>query len=280
MQQHGLPDQRASMHEWVQALKSHGCQPRPEGAGFRARCPGQHHNHGNKRNPALSIKPGRDVPVLVTCHAGCSFDDIRHALGMGGAQPALPVELVESWNYVDMVGELVLTVHRRDRAGGRKEIWRSPKGAKPPPGGWPLYQLPALIATTEQPILVVEGERTVDRAVHLFGDRFVVTTALGGAGKSRQTDWTPCRGRVVNIWPDNDAAGFKHASDVANLAREAGAKEVRTVRQEDLSDFREGWDLANVPPPGADIEGILRNVFSVPVLYTPGSSNRNRFHAA
>ena len=123
---------------------------------------------------------------------------IRRALSMGVAQPAPSVELVESWNYIDMQGDLLVTVHRRDHAG-RKYIRRSPKGAKPPPGGWPLYQLTSLVADTKKPILVVEGERTVDRALHLFGDRFVVTTALGGAGKARQTDWSPCRGRIVNI---------------------------------------------------------------------------------
>ena len=63
------------------------------------------------------------------------------------------------------------------------------------------------------------------------------------------------------------------------LAREAGAKEVRSVREEDLVDFSENWDLANVPPPGADIEAVLRNSLSVSVPFpiTPGTENRNAF---
>ena len=270
------------VHKWTAALKRAGCRPVSEGDGWRASCPGPNHKNGNRRNPALAVAMGDGGRVLVKCHVGCTFDEVRRALGMDATAvarpgPARSDAVVESWNYVDLAGELLLTVHRRDEEKGGKEIWRSPKGAKPPHGGWPLYRLPSLIAVPDKPILVVEGERTCDRALHLFGDRFCVTTALGGAGKARQTDWSPCRGRVVNIWPDNDSAGFKHASDVANLAREAGAKEVRTVRQEDLADFPEGWDLADSPPPGADIEGILGNVFAVPVLYTPGTANRNGF---
>ena len=277
MQQHGRTEFRDDVQIWAAALKAAGCRPRPEGAGFRASCPGPRHKNGNRNNPALSIRQGDGGRVLVTCFAGCTFEDIRHSLGMDGAPPAGSVGLVESWNYVDMGGELTLTVHRRDRSGGGKEIWRSPKGAKPPAEGWPLYQLPSLIAEPGRPILVVEGERTCDHAQHLFGDRFVVTTALGGAGKARQNDWSPCRGRVVNIWPDNDETGFKHARDVDMLARDAGAKEVLTVREEDLADFRKGWDLADKPPPGADIEGVLANSFSIPVLYTPGTVSRNAF---
>ena len=280
MRQQGLPEFRDDVQTWAAALKAAGCRPRPEGAGFRASCPGPRHKNGNRKNPSLSIKQGDAGRVLATCHAGCSFDDIRHSLNMDAAltrKPEKSAAIVESWNYVDLAGELVLTVHRRDKEGGGKDIWRAPKGAKPPRTGWPLYQLPSLIAETQQPILVVEGERTCDHAMHLFGDRYVVTTALGGAGKARQTDWSPCRGRIVNIWPDNDRVGFDHARDVDMLAREAGAKEVCTVREEDLADLSEGWDLANVAPPGADIEAVLSNSFSVPVLYTPGTENRNAF---
>ena len=265
------------VHAWVAELKRNGCRPVTEDEGWRASCPGPNHKNGNRKSPALSIRQGDGGLVLVTCHAGCTFEDIRHSLGMDGTPPVQSAGPVESWNYVDMRGELVLTVHRCDQERGGKKIWRSPKRAKPPAEGWPLYQLPSLIAETKHPILVVEGERTCDHARHLFGDRFVATTALGGAGKARQADWSPCRGRVVYIWPDNDETGLKHARDVDMLAREAGAKEVRTVREEDLADFGESWDLADMPPPGADIEAVLSNSFTVPVLYTPGTVNRNAF---
>jgi hypothetical protein len=31
----------------------------------------------------LSVAPGDKFPVLLYCHAGCSFKQIRRALGMG-----------------------------------------------------------------------------------------------------------------------------------------------------------------------------------------------------
>ena len=272
--------QEDDVHRWTAALKRAGCRPVQEGDGWRASCPGAAHENGNRKNPALAVHPGDDGKVLVKCHAGCTFDEIRHALSMDSPPPAKSF-LVESWNYVDLRGELLLTVHRRDQVRGGKDIWRSPKGAKPPASGWPLYQVAGLIADTKRPILVVEGERTCDHAMTRFGNSHAVTTAIGGAGKGRQTDWSPCRGRVVNIWPDNDETGFKHARDVDMLARAAGAKEVRTVREDDLSAFAEGWDLADMPPPGIDLAGVLKNAFSVsvsiPTLYTPGTENRNGF---
>ena len=128
------------IHAWVFALERSGCRPFKEGPGWRASCPGAAHENGNRKNPALSIRRGDGGRVLARCHAGCTFEDIRHSLGMDGVSRAQSVERVESWNYA-VRGELVLTVHRRDLEDGGKDIWRSPKGAKPPAAGWPLYQL-------------------------------------------------------------------------------------------------------------------------------------------
>ena len=277
MQQHGRPAERASLADWAAALKLHGAEPRPEGAGFRARCPGPRHNNGNRRNPSLSIKSGRDVPVVATCHAGCTFEEIRDAILPRNERRYQrgPAPETESWDYVDATGATLLTVHRRDLPGKAKDIWRSPKSAKPPRHGWPLSQLAGILADREKPILVVEGERTAGQATHLFGHRFTVTTAVGGAGKARQTDWTPVHGRIVYQWPDNDEAGLRHARDVDMLAREAGAKEVRTVREADLTAFPVGWDLADLPPPGTDIEAVLENAFGVSFLTKGKTTNRN-----
>ena len=277
MQQHGRPAEPASLADWAAALKLHGAEPRPEGAGFRARCPGPRHNNGNRRNPSLSIKPGGSVPVIATCHKGCTFEEIRDAILPRPRQYERrhPPADMASWNYLDAAGSLLLTVHRRDGAGKTKDIWRSPKGAKPPRGGWPLYGLAGILAEDRQPILVVEGERTCDQATHLFGDRYVVTTAVGGAGKSRQTDWSPVHGRIVCVWPDNDEVGFRHARDVNMLARDAGAKEVRTVWENDLTAFPDTWDLADPAPAGIDIETVLENAVGVAFPYKGKTTNRN-----
>ena len=80
---------------WAAALKRAGCRPVMDGTGWRASCPGAAHENGNRKNPALAVHPGDDGKVLVKCHAGCTFDEIRHALGMDSPPPAKSV-LVES----------------------------------------------------------------------------------------------------------------------------------------------------------------------------------------
>ena len=189
-----------SVDRWRDALAGMGCHPKREGDGYGARCPGPNHANGNRGNPALSIAQGEAGRVLAVCHAhaGCSFHDIRLALGVDAAREPVPAPHgpdAESWVYRDAAGVALLTVRRRATAGGGKRIWRDPKGAKPPKGGWPLFRLASLRANPDRPMLVVEGERTCDHAGFLLGDRYECTTAVGGAGKARQADWTPAKGR-------------------------------------------------------------------------------------
>ena len=56
------------------------------------------------------------------------------------------------------------------------------------------------------------------------------------------------------IWPDADEVGRHHAEQVAEQCVKAAAKSVRTVDTDGLPD---GWDLANLPPDGMDIEALL-----------------------
>lgn len=50
---------------------------RRSGKGWTARCPA-HEDHW----PSLSVSEGRDGRALLTCHAGCAFDDLIRALGL------------------------------------------------------------------------------------------------------------------------------------------------------------------------------------------------------
>ena len=264
-----IPD----INAWLAALRASGHTPKPEGEGWRCSCPGPKHDNGNRKNPALSIAEGKDGTVLVTCHAGCTFDEIRSAIMPTPERRyhrTEPSRDEESWRYADATGATVLTVHRRDLPGRAKDVWRSPKGAKPPRHGWPMLDLPSIRADLDKPLLVVEGERTAVHATHLFGDRYICTTAVGGAGKARQTDWSPCHGRNIVIWPDNDESGFKHARDVDMLARDAGAKSIRVISEQELSGLPDKWDVADLPPAGVDIEALLKT--GTPVVSLPGKS--------
>ena len=178
----------------------------------------------------------------------------------------------EKFHYRTADGATLVTVVRRDTPDG-KRIHREPKGVKAPADGFPLYRLDSILANRDKPLLVVEGEGTAETAVYLFGDRYEVTTAVGGAGKAGQTDWTPSRSRDVVIWPDADEPGRKHADEVAELCHQACAKSVRIV---DTKGLPTGWDLAD-PINGYDIERAVSD--SVPAPYKQEPSQKQNRHS-
>lgn len=57
------------------------------GGGFTARCPAHDDN-----SPSLSVKAGHTHPVVFTCHAGCSPDDILASLGLSWSDLSAPRE--------------------------------------------------------------------------------------------------------------------------------------------------------------------------------------------
>ena len=143
----------------------------------------------------------------------------------------------------------------RDSATGKKvgrRPWREPSGVKAP---HPLYRVRELPERPADPVLVVEGEHTVEHAAELFPD-YVVTTSIGGSSQAGDTDWTPLADRAVVIWPDADAGGIEHAEKVSKLATAAGAASVRIV---ELPVLPAKWDLADPVPPGVDVRAILEH---------------------
>jgi hypothetical protein len=68
-------------------LQSHGMRVRSRGRGFQAQCPA---HPDERRKRALSIGLGAGGRQILHCHAGCTFDEVRAALG-------LPVEAFFGW---------------------------------------------------------------------------------------------------------------------------------------------------------------------------------------
>lgn len=103
-----------------------------------------------------------------------------------------------------------------------------------------LYHLPEVIAAGERWVLLVEGEKDVDRLRELG---FVATTSPGGAnswraGVSSYRD--SLRGRKVAIIPDNDEPGWKYAVAVArSIERDLAGPIAREVRIVELPDLGE-----------------------------------------
>ncbi len=243
--------------------------------GWTARCPAH-----KDRNPSLSISIGEGDRVLLCCHAGCSVDEICSAAGIvvadlfpappSQSQPKARAEKKTAIKRTyatrdEAVRAVARTVNgkatagwRYDRADGTELFWvvryetGSGKAYRPvsrtgdrwavgaPVGLLPLYRL-ARIADVSR-VYVAEGEKAADAlvALGLVG----VTSALG-ARSAKRTDWSPLAGREVVIVPDNDAAGQKYASEVADiLDRLAGSPVVKVVH------------LPNLPKAGDAVEFI------------------------
>jgi putative DNA primase/helicase len=124
-------------------------------------------------------------------------------------------QIERSYRYEDEKGKLLYEVVRYNPKGFSQ---RRPDGN----GGYinniqgvrrVLYKLPQLIETPlDVPVYICEGEKDADR---LWSLGLPATTCPGGAGK-----WLPefnefFRGRPVGVPPDNDEAGRRHATQVA-----------------------------------------------------------------
>jgi 5S rRNA maturation endonuclease (ribonuclease M5) len=97
-------------------------------------------------------------------------------------------------------------------------------------------------------VLVVEGEKDVD-AARAIGVAAVCSAM--GAGKAHLADWDALRGKHVTVVPDDDEAGRRHAAQVVDKVRVAGAASVRVART------AVGKDLADHVAAGKGIEDLV-----------------------
>ena len=189
------------------------------GEKFDCRCP-----HHDDHDPSLSVAVGGDGTVLLTCHAGCTFEQIVQKLGLE------PKDLYPSRNgdgngrrisdryvYESADGEPVLRVNRTVPKGFWQERWNGSRWVKgaPPVADRVLFHLPRVLAAIKarDTIHLVEGEKDVLR---LEREGLVATTAPGGA----KAKWLPqysesLKGANVIIVADNDEPGKERARLVA-----------------------------------------------------------------
>ena len=131
------------------------------------------------------------------------------------------------------------------------------------PGKLPLYNLQDIAKRPGDPVLIVEGEKTVEAAKNMFPD-YVVTTTMFGAQSPKQTDWSVLKDRDVLICSDFDEAGQKYGDTVYALCKEAGVKSlhylpIQTIAKNllGLPDIEKGYDLADAKEDG--LHQILDN---------------------
>lgn len=195
--------------------------------------------------PSLLVTEADDGKVVICCRAGCLTPPIVYSAGLtmrdlfpdhgqAAADRSKPKgKIVSKYDYLDADGALLFQVCRMEPKNFRQ---RRPDGS----GGWVwnlkgvarvLYRLPQLIASDRsQPVLIVEGEKDVDRLIDLG---FVATTNMGGAGKWRKDYSKHVDGRDIVVIPDNDQPGRDHAAGIV-LALSGISKSVKVLPLPDL----------------------------------------------
>jgi hypothetical protein len=199
-----------------------------------ARCPAH-----EDRDPSLKISEDSGK-VLVHCHAGCSQEAVIDALRAQGLWPEaseyskrerLPALKGKPgpdarWEIRDERGQIVALHCRRDGPTGKKMWWARPDGT---PGlgelrtaELPLYgceQLRELDEGVE--VIVCEGEKAASAASQLGP---AVGTVTGAAIAPGVEALRPLRRFRALLWPDNDDAGRRHMTQVAERLTSLGCE--------------------------------------------------------
>lgn len=183
-----------------------GVTPSSEDSQWKALCPAH-----NDRNPSLSVGVGRGNRILLSCHAGCSYNQVHAAL------LDLLVGSGCEYRYENADGKWIGSSVRSYTANGDKRFFQKTPGggARSSPELKALpYRLPELLAAIDRDelVLVVEGEKDVETLAELGK---TATCNIGGAGKWRDahSQWFSGATKVFVI-ADDDAPGIKHAESV------------------------------------------------------------------
>ena len=141
-----------SLDAVIAALDAAGCTPRRSGTGYTSRCPA----HAD-RNPSLSLTAGDRQPVILKCHAGCTYDEIVTALHLERPAPrSTPTRGAPEAVYDYTTYEVV-------RFSGKRFYQRRPDGKSG--YHWNLRGVTPRLYHQDEIFLcvaIVEGEKDVD----------------------------------------------------------------------------------------------------------------------
>lgn len=164
-----------------------------------------------------------------------------------------------SYSYRDPNGNLIAQVDRFDwiKDGEAKKSfrpWNVEDRKYCAPTIRPLYNLPEVVRSPE--IILCEGEKCADA---LIKAGIVATTAMGGSNAPIEaTDWTPLKGHMVAIWPDNDDTGIKYAERAREAILRAGAITATVLRIPAGKPPK--WDAADAAQDGENLLDLLRQM--------------------
>ena len=195
------------------------------------------------------------------------FDPLKHGHRNDASQPYRYGSA--AWPYPDADGTIRAYVVRFDLPDGSKDV--RPLRFLPPENqppdllnprhwrwkGWvapeevPLFNLHLLARRPNDPVLIVEGEKTAVAASKLFPSH-VVLTWQGGSKRVARAAIDPLltRATPIVLWPDADKPGRD-----AMVYLKARLPAARLVHLPDT--LPEGWDLADPIPADVSIQGLL-----------------------
>ena len=179
-------------------------------------------------------------------------------------------EITNTYEYRNIDNELLgYTVRIIEKSSGNKQVlpvaycYNEAKGKSrwqlkgiSDNGTKPIYKLEQISTNLEKPILIVEGEKTADKAQELLSDYNVVSW-IGGAGAVDKVDWSKLKDKVVSIWPDNDEAGMAAARKIVNhIDCQNGFKGLVSIVDTKKLSLPEKWDLADNVPDTSNLANI------------------------
>ncbi len=258
----------------IQELNNLGCQPEQAGDQYSAYCP-VHELDGKGHKKSLSVKSGNKVAVVVTCHAGCSFNELRKVItSLNSTKERKEVEA--TYLYRNREGkeefrklrfwpkDFRIENHNIPSNDPNKMRWKLPLDRDITE--WPLYRLPELVAAkdTGETVFYCEGEKDTDRLVKL---NCIATTNYEGASKGSQKpkwrlDYTKQLSGLNSLvlLPDNDDPGRAH---MANIATQMTGK-VGEIIMLDLGlrfpDLKAGADVSDWLNAGHSVEELIELV--------------------
>jgi len=240
-------------------------------SGWTAKCPAHEDN-----NPSLSIKEGDGGRVLLKCFAGCSFESIVATLSLEMTDlfsdeteyrsiSTTPKAQIEAeYDYRDENGVLLYQAVRLTGKSFRQRrpnevngwIWNLTDVRRVP------YRLPDLLANPDKPVIIVEGEKDVDRLSSLG---VLATCNSGGAEKWRDEYSVYFESRPVYVIPDNDPPGRRHADQVLNCLHGVAS----SIKIIELSGLPENGDVSDWLDAGHSLDELRKLAIDAPEWRPP-----------
>lgn len=168
----------------------------------------------------------------------------------------------DTFPLYDAGGELQATKLRFDTAGGKRYVWLAADGTEGLPPGRPASSLPLSginIVGHRHVLVLTEGEKAA-RALRTRYRIPAVGTVTGASGMPSDATLADLAGKVVVLWPDNDAVGRTHMRRIAERLDGVAA----AVRWVVWPEAPEHGDAADHPGPKVAVEALIETAGDVP----------------